>query len=162
MPTAPPMRWRSSPGRRGDWADAAAAPTFGRLDGGPAACHPGPAAATRQPKGGGKATHVQESEFALRYLPFWLANYALAVVFWSLLGRFLLGFFVPQLQPGNYIWRAFYGLTEWSIWLTRWITPLAVRPFLMPLVAGFWVFHLRIALFFLFASLGMVPRLGGV
>jgi YggT family protein len=111
-------------------------------------------------QGGGRANDVQESEFALRYLPFWIANYALAMVFWSLIGRFLLGFFVPQLQPSNYVWRGFYWLTEWSVWLTRWITPLAVRPLLMPLVAGFWVFHLRVALFFIFAGLGMLPRLG--
>lgn len=130
----------------------------GRRSGGLSSCA---GASSHARQGGGKATHVQESEFALRYLPFWITNYALAVVFWSLIGRFLLGFFVPQLQPGNYIWRAFYWLTEWSVWLVRWITPMAVRPFLMPLVAGFWVFHLRVLLFFIFAGFGMVPKLTG-
>ncbi len=103
---------------------------------------------------------VLDSEFVLRYLPFWIANYALAVVFWSCLGRFLLGFFVPRMQPTNYIWRAFYWLTEWAVWTTRWITPAAIGPLLMPPVAAFWVFHLRIALFFILGAYGMVPKVG--
>lgn len=100
------------------------------------------------------------TDFILRYLPFWILNYALAVVVWSCIGRFMLGFFVPQMQPQNYIWRAFYWLSQWAVWLCGFITPAAVRPVLMPLVAAFWLFHLRLFIYLVLVAYGLAPRLG--
>jgi hypothetical protein len=100
------------------------------------------------------------NDFILGYLPFWIVNYALAIVVWSCVGRFLLGFFMPSVQPNNYIWRAFVALTDWPVRLVGLITPSIVWPGWLPLVTAIWVYYLRIAAFVAFASAGMVPRLG--
>ena len=94
----------------------------------------------------------------LEHWPFFLVNYGLAVVMWSCVGRFML-FFIPALQPGNYIYRAFRALTEWAVWLARWITPSHIRPLWLPLIAAFWLWHVRLGLYFLMASYGLTPKL---
>jgi hypothetical protein len=104
---------------------------------------------------------MSESHFFWGYLPFWIINYGLAVVAWSCVGRFLLAFFVPSLQPTNYIWRAFVALTEWAVQLARLVTPSYVRPIFLVLIAAFWVFHLRFAAFFAMAAAGLTPSITG-
>jgi hypothetical protein len=99
------------------------------------------------------------SDFVFGHLPFWIVNYGLAVVLWSCLGRFLLAAFVPAIQPSNYIWRAFVWLTEWAVVAVRFITPSVVHPALLPPIAAFWLFHLRIVMFLVFYRAGMVPTL---
>jgi hypothetical protein len=94
------------------------------------------------------------------HLPFWVINYGLAIVMWSCIGRMLL-FFMPGVQPGNYIWRAFYLLTEWAVRLFGFITPMFIRPFWLPLIAAFWLWHVRFALYLVLAKAGMTPTLGG-
>src|SRR5262245_20458934 len=103
---------------------------------------------------------MREPDFLLGYLPFWIVNYGLAVVVWSCIGRFLLACFVPRLQPGNYIWRAFRALTEWAIVGTSFITPRYVSPFFLPLLAAAWLYALRIVLFVAMWNAGMTPTLG--
>ena len=66
------------------------------------------------------------NDFFWGYLPFWIWAYGLAVVAWTCLGRFMLGFMVPP-NSGNYIWRAFRFLTDWAIALIRLITPALHR-----------------------------------
>lgn len=100
---------------------------------------------------------MNQPDFFFGYLPFWIMNYGLAVVIWSCLGRFLLSFFVPALQPSNYIWRAFYWLTEWAVRATSYITPGFIRPIFLPPIAAFWLFHLRIVLFFVMWHAGLTP-----
>lgn len=100
---------------------------------------------------------MSDAAFFLNYLPFWAVNYGLAIVLWSCLGRFLLAFFVPSLQPTNYIWRAFVVLTEWAIRATAAITPSTVRPFLLAPIAAFWIWHIRIVAFFVMWQAGLVP-----
>ena len=102
---------------------------------------------------------MAEPHFFWGYLPFWLGNYGLAVVIWSALGRFLLAWFVPALQPDNYIWRAFVALTEWAVRAASWITPRYVRPIFLPAIAAFWLFYVRLALFIALAAAGMTPRI---
>jgi hypothetical protein len=98
-------------------------------------------------------------DFVLDHLPFWIVNYGLAVVIWTCLGRFLLAWFVPAIQPTNYIWRAFVVLTEWAVRATAWITPRYVRPVFLPPIAALWLFYARILAFILMSSWGWVPRL---
>lgn len=100
-----------------------------------------------------------QPDFIFGYLPFWIVNYGLAIVIWSCIGRFLLGFFVPALQPGNYIWRAFFWLTEWAVRAAAVITPRFVHPAMLPPIAAFWLFHLRIILFLAMWRAGMTPTL---
>lgn len=74
---------------------------------------------------------------------FHVPNYLLAALMWTMLGRFLLGLFVP-LEWDNYIWRFFRRLTDPVLDLVRWITPSFMVDSLLPLVAVFWIIVLRI------------------
>jgi hypothetical protein len=52
-----------------------------------------------------------QGELWWSYWYFHLPNYAFAVLFWTLIGRFMFGFFLPPDSP-NYIYRWFCRLTE--------------------------------------------------
>jgi hypothetical protein len=91
---------------------------------------------------------------------FSVLNYMLAAVVWSCVGRFLLSWFVPAIQPGNYIWRGFVLVTEWAVRGFGAITPSYVAPIFLPLVAAFWLYWgARPLLFAAFIQLGLAPRL---
>jgi YggT family protein len=93
------------------------------------------------------------------YWYFHLPNYILSVVFYSLLGRFALGFFVrPDSQ--NYIFRWFRLLTDWVIRPVLFITPQALHGILIPPIAAFWIVIARIAFFAAMFSAGLTPRIG--
>jgi YggT family protein len=91
---------------------------------------------------------------------FHAVNYALAVVMYTLLGRFLLGFMVPPDSP-NYIWRFFRRLTDWAIAAVAYVTPGRANPLLLAPVAAFWFFLLRGAFYVAMATMGLAPRLEG-
>lgn len=95
----------------------------------------------------------------LEYWYFHLPNYALAVLMYTLLGRFLLSFFFA---PGssNYIWRAFVRLTDPVVRIFAFITPRAVPALITLLFAFLWLFVIRIALLRVFAEMGLAPQLG--
>ena len=100
---------------------------------------------------------MNDSAFFLSYLPFWFVNYGLAIVLWSCIGRFLLAFFVPSMQPTNYIWRCFVTLTGWAVRATTAITPSFVSPLLLPPIAAFWIYHVRVVAFIVMWQAGLVP-----
>lgn len=83
-------------------------------------------------------------------------NYLLALITYTLLGRVLLGFFVPQ-DWNNYIWRAFTRLTDPVVAAVRYITPLAVSHFWQLILAALWVHLLRVAFTLIMVSLGLTP-----
>lgn len=92
----------------------------------------------------------------LRYGHVYGPIYLLAVLMWTMLGRFVLGLFVPE-NWDNYIWRFFRRLTDPILALVRPITPgFMVEP-LLPLVGVFWLLVARIAWWFLMFSLGWTP-----
>lgn len=94
----------------------------------------------------------------IQYWYFHLPNFVLAAVMYTLLGRLILTFFVPP-DWKNYIWRAFVRITDPAVWLTRIVTP-QVLPHLVVLVfAILWVMLLRIALFVVLGSLGLLPTI---
>lgn len=93
------------------------------------------------------------------YLHFQLPNYALALVFYCLIGRFFLGLILRP-DTKNYIYRSFYWLTEWIVRPVAFITPRAIPPFLLPAVAAFWIIVLRLAFYMLMASAGQIPTAG--
>lgn len=101
---------------------------------------------------------MDSSHFILGHLPFWLVTYGLAVIGWTLIGRFMLQFLVPQ-DSALYIWRAFRWLTDWAVATARLLVPSYVPPGYLPLVAAFWVFALRLVLGVLLWSAGWAPRL---
>ena len=71
--------------------------------------------------------------------PFWtywyfhVPNYLLAAVLYTLLGRFLLGLFVPP-DWNNYIWRFFCRVTHPVLAAVAWVTPVFVHSAFLPLV----------------------------
>lgn len=104
---------------------------------------------------------MTQPDFFWGYLPFWIVNYALSLVAWVCVGRWLLSFFMPGMQPQNYIWRSFVWLTAWSVAAARFLTPSSIGPRWMPLVAAFWIFWLRTGFYFFMAGAGLTPRLAG-
>jgi YggT family protein len=97
--------------------------------------------------------------------PFWddwyfhIPNYLAAVVIYTLIGRFLLSFFLP---PGslNYIYRFFRLLTDWAVATARFITPGYVLGLFLPLIAAFWLFVIRHAYFVVLYQAGLAPSTG--
>jgi YggT family protein len=92
------------------------------------------------------------------YWYYQIPNYVLGVLFWTCLGRFLLGLFVPP-HSTNYIWRWFRRLTDPVLVATDWITPHYILPFFMPLVAAFWLGFLRLVLLVALTALDLAPKL---
>jgi len=99
-----------------------------------------------------------ESHFILGHLPFWLVTYSLAVIGWTLVGRFLLQFLLPP-DSTLVIWRAFRWLTDWAVAIAALAVPRMVAPIFLPLVACFWIFMLRLALGVAMLAAGWAPRL---
>ncbi|GBD43695.1 hypothetical protein HRbin40_01174 [bacterium HR40] len=99
-------------------------------------------------------------DYFLTYWYFHLPNYVLAAVFWTMLGRFLLGLFVP-LDWDNFIWRFFRLLTDPVLALIRPLTFGLVPEGLLPLVAAFGLVVVRFAYWVLLFRLGWAPPLPG-
>jgi YggT family protein len=95
--------------------------------------------------------------------PFWqywyfhLPNYVLAVLLYTLLGRFLLAFVMAP-DSANYIWRFFRRLTDPVLVAAGFITPSFISPFFLPLIGAFWLLILRHALFVALYAAGVAPE----
>ena len=98
------------------------------------------------------------SDSFLLYWQFHLANYFLAVILYTLIGRALLSFFVSS-DSKNYIWRFFRALTDWFLLLIRPITPGFLHSFFVLFYAVFLVLVLRVAVWIIFFNLGWAPTL---
>lgn len=95
-----------------------------------------------------------------QYWYFHLPNFILAAVMYTLAGRLLLSLFVaPDWQ--NYIWRAFVRITDPAVRVTRFVTPQVLPHVVVLIFAILWLMVLRIALFALFGSLGLLPSIAG-
>jgi uncharacterized protein YggT (Ycf19 family) len=70
-------------------------------------------------------------------------DYVFAALIWTLLGRFLLGLFVPD-GWDNYIWRFFRRLTDPVLGLVARVTPSFMVDALLPLVAVWWLIVFRV------------------
>lgn len=92
------------------------------------------------------------------YWYFHLPNYAMSVLFYTLFGRFMLGFFLPPDSP-NYIYRWFCRLTNWIMRPVAFITPSALPGFLLAPIAAFWIAIARVTFYALMFSAGLTPRL---
>ena len=71
------------------------------------------------------------STFFLEYWYYNIPNYILAALIYTVLGRALLGMFVPD-QWDNYIWKAFRNITNPVMYAAHLITPSAVPARRMP------------------------------
>jgi YggT family protein len=110
-------------------------------------------------RGAGSGQDRRVSNPFWQYWYFHIPNYLLAALMYTLLGRFLLGLFVPP-DWNNYIWRFFRRVTDPVLAVTARITPRFMLGALMPLVAVFWIILLRLAYWMLLARLELAPRLG--
>lgn len=91
------------------------------------------------------------------YWYFHFPNYALSVLFWTLIGRFMFAVFLPADSP-NYIFRWFRRLTDWLMPGVRFITPSIVPALALAPVAAFWVAIARVAFFMALYAAGLTPR----
>ncbi len=94
------------------------------------------------------------------YWYFHIPNYLLAVLVYTLLGRFLLGLLVPP-DSTNYIWRFFVRLTDPVLRAADWLIPGYVAGAFRPLAAAFHLYVLRVVLFLAMYAQGTAPRLEG-
>lgn len=94
------------------------------------------------------------------YWYYHLPNYALAVLLYACIGRFILGLFAPA-NWDNFIWKGFIAVSEPAIKATRFVTPDAVPPPVLIIFAMIWLVALRILFFFEMARWGLAPRLMG-
>jgi YggT family protein len=101
---------------------------------------------------------MQADPFQLQFLPFHVINYALAAVFYTLIGRSILGVFVRQDSP-FFVMRFFRLITEPFMKAFRFMTPGFMHPALAPLYVGFWVFLIRLAFGLVMLNYGLAPRL---
>ena len=69
------------------------------------------------------------------YWYFHFPNYALALLFWTLIGRFMFAAFLPPDSP-NYIYRWFRRLTDWLMRPVAYITPSIMPPLTLAPVAA--------------------------
>lgn len=91
------------------------------------------------------------------YWYFHFPNYALSVLFWTLIGRFMFALFLPPDSP-NYIFRWFRRLTDWLMRPLVFITHPIMPGAALPLVAAFWVAVARVVFFMAMHAAGLTPR----
>jgi hypothetical protein len=97
------------------------------------------------------------SQSLVQFWYFHLPNYALAVMLYATIGRFLLGLVVAE-DWSNFIWRGFKAVSQPAVWLVRRLTPMAVPHPLILVFTMIWLMTARVALFLAFASFGLLPR----
>ncbi len=91
------------------------------------------------------------------YWYFHFPNYALSVLFWTLIGRFMFGLFLAPDSP-NFIYRWFRRLTDWFLRPVAFVTHPIVPHTVLPLVAAFWMAMARLAFFMMLYAAGLTPR----
>lgn len=93
-----------------------------------------------------------------KYWYFTIPDFALAVVFYTLFGRFLLSLFLPPDSP-NYILRFFKLLTGWAVAPAALIAPRFIPPLFLAPVTAFWIALARVLLRLWMQNAGWIPRL---
>ncbi len=99
------------------------------------------------------------NNLVIEYWYYFLADYALAVLIYTLLGRLLLSFFLPP-DSSNYIWRFFRRITDPFCAAVRFASPAAIHPILIVPLTAAWLFFLRFAMVQVFRNYGLLPPLG--
>ncbi len=92
----------------------------------------------------------------LTYWYYYVPDYALAAIMYTVLGRVVLSLFVDADSP-IYIWRFFCRVTDPAIALVAQVTPKAAAQVVIWLFTFVWLFWLRLVLRFLYAAAGLLP-----
>ncbi|TYR35253.1 YggT family protein [Mesorhizobium microcysteis] len=90
------------------------------------------------------------------YWYFHLPNFVLAAVMYTLLGRMVLGLFVPA-DWDNYIWRFFRRVTDPYLKLVRYVTPQILSDGVVMVFGVLWLMVLRLGWFFFLLQFGLAP-----
>jgi uncharacterized protein YggT (Ycf19 family) len=86
-----------------------------------------------------------------------IPNFVLAAVAYTLVGRFVLGLFVPE-NWDNYIWRFFRLITDPAVRLVRAVTPSVITGPAVVVLAYLWVMAIRFVFLATMINLGLAPR----
>jgi YggT family protein len=92
----------------------------------------------------------------LTYWYYYLPDYVLAVLMYTVLGRVVLSLFLDS-DSKNYIWRFFCNVTDPVIAAVAQVTPKAAAPVILWLLSFVWVFWIRLALLILYRVTGLLP-----
>jgi len=95
----------------------------------------------------------------LAYWYYYVPDYVLALLMYTLFGRVLLGLVVPS-DSNNYIWRFFCRLTDPVVAAVALVTPKAAVPVVVWLFGVVWIFWARVLLLYLFLGLTVSSRAG--
>lgn len=92
---------------------------------------------------------------------FFAPIYLLGALGYTLLGRLLLGLFLPTpaLRERNYIWRFFRLLTDWFLRLLEPLTPSFLTDWAVLLYAFFWTLLARLLFYIALHLAGLAPDL---
>lgn len=92
----------------------------------------------------------------ISFLTFTVPNYILAVLTYTMLGRFVLSLLFAN-RPDVVIYKVFVQITDPVVKAVRVVTPAMVAPPLVLVLSLFWLTGLRIALFLANRLLGIGP-----
>lgn len=90
------------------------------------------------------------------YWYYFVPDYALAVVMYTVLGRVALSLFLEP-DSTNYIWRFFCRLTDPAIALVAQVTPKATTQIVLWGFTFVWLFWLRFVLLAVYRATGLIP-----
>lgn len=94
------------------------------------------------------------------YWYFHIPNFVLAALMYTLVGRMVLGLFVPP-DWDNYIWRFFRRVTDPFLGLVRLVTPQVLGPGIVMVFGVLWLMVLRFGWLLILLRLGLAPFAGG-
>ena len=95
----------------------------------------------------------------LTYWYYYLPDYALAALMYTVLGRAALSLFLDA-DSTNYIWRFFCRVTDPVIAAVGVVTPKAAAPIILWLFSFVWLFWLRLVLLIVYRISGLLPVSG--
>ena len=90
------------------------------------------------------------------YWYFHIPNFVLAAVAYTLMGRLVLGLFVPE-NWDNYIWRGFKAITDPFVRIVRFVTPTILTHPVVMIFGVLWLMALRVGYLALLVRLGLAP-----
>ena len=90
------------------------------------------------------------------YWYFHIPNFVLAAVMYTLIGRLVLGFFVPE-NWDNYLWRFFRLITDPVVRLVRFVTPQILSHNIVVVFGVLWLMAIRLVYLVTLINLGFGP-----
>jgi YggT family protein len=92
----------------------------------------------------------------LSYWYYFVLDYVLAVLMYTVLGRVVLSLVLEPDSP-NYIWRFFCRITDPAVAIVAHATPKAAAQIVLWLFTFVWLFWLRFALRVVYTATGLIP-----